>query len=138
LSENEEQPSEPSQEQINAGLAQAIQQIQSDQQGLIKSQNQMSEYLRQKQTASEPQQEQPHDPSDKPITIRNLMAELPNIIQAYKQFNATPPDPMQQVYLEFGRQVVGDTLEQLSKNVFAKRIAKEQSTTIKEATNGVQ
>jgi hypothetical protein len=66
------------------------------------------------------------------------MAELPNIIQAYKQFNATPPDPMQQVYLEFGRQVVGDTLEQLSKNVFAKRVAKEQSTTIKEATNGIQ
>ena len=43
------------------------------------------------------------------------MAELPNIIQAYKQFNAPPVDPMQNVYLEFGRQVVGDTLEQLSK-----------------------
>ena len=138
MSENEEQPIEPTQEQINAGLAQAIQQIQSDQQGIIKSQNQISEYLRQKQTASEPQQEQPQDPSDRPITIRNLMAELPNIIQAYKQFNAPPGDPMQNVYIEFVRQVVGDTLEQLSKNVFAKRIAKEQSTTIKEATNGVQ
>ena len=138
MSENDEQPSEPTQEQINAGLAQAIQQIQSDQQGIIKTQNQISEYLRQKQTASEPQQEQPQDPSDRPITIRNLMAELPNIIQAYKQFNAPPADPMQQVYLEFGRQVVGDTLEQLSKNVFAKRVAKEHSTTIKEATSGVQ
>ena len=135
---SDEQPSEPTQEQINAGLAQAIQQIQSDQQGIIKSQNQISEYLRQKQTASEPQQEQPQAPSDRPITIRNLMAELPNIIQAYKQFNAPPADPMQQVYLEFGRQVVGDTLEQLSKNVFAKRVAKEQATTIKEATSGVQ
>ena len=74
MSENEEQPSEPTQEQINAGLAQAIQQIQSDQQGLIKTQNQIAEYLKQKQTASEPQQT---DPSDKPITIRTLLAELP-------------------------------------------------------------
>ena len=30
------------------------------------------------------------------------MAELPNIIQAYKQFNAPPIDPMQNVYLEEG------------------------------------
>ena len=86
MSENEEQPSEPTQEQINAGLAQAIQQIQSDQQGIIKTQNQISEYLRQKQTASEPQQEQPQDPSDKPITIRNLMAELPKNVASIKPF----------------------------------------------------
>ena len=51
---------------------------------------------------------------------------------------STPVDPMQQVYLEFGKQVVGDTLTQLSKNVFAKKVATEQSQTIREATTGVQ
>ena len=51
---------------------------------------------------------------------------------------STPVDPMQQVYLQFGKQVVGDTLTQLSKNVFAKNVAKDQSATIKEATSGVQ
>jgi len=135
LSENEEQPSEPTQEQINAGLAQAIQQIQSDQQGLIKTQNQIAEYLKQKQTASEPQQT---DPSDKPITIRTLLAELPNFINLYRQTQAPASDPMQSVYLEFGRKVVGDTLEQVSKNVFAKPIAKIQTENIKNATQGTQ
>ena len=38
---------------------------------------------------------------------------------------------MQSVYLEFGRKVVGDTLEQVSKNVFAKPIAKVQTENIK-------
>tara|TARA_R110002033_G_scaffold24902_1_gene58052 strand:+ start:221 stop:616 length:396 start_codon:yes stop_codon:yes gene_type:complete len=131
LSENET----PTQEQINAGLAQAIQQIQSDQQGLIKTQNQIAEYLKQKQTASEPQQ---NDPSDKPITIRTLLAELPNFINLYRQTQTPPSDPMQSVYLEFGRKVVGDTLEQVSKNVFAKPIAKVQTENIKKATVGIQ
>ena len=135
MSENEEQPSEPTQEQINAGLAQAIQQIQSDQQGLIKTQNQIAEYLKQKQTASEPQQT---DPSDQPITIRTLLKELPNFINLYRQTQTPPSDPMQSVYLEFGRKVVGDTLEQVSKNVFAKPIAKVQTENIKKATVGIQ
>ena len=135
MSKNEEQPNEPNQEQINAGLAQAIQQIQSDQQGLIKTQNQIAEYLKQKQTASEPQQ---NDPSDKPITIRTLLAELPNFINLYRQTQSAPSDPMQSVYLEFGRKVVGDTLEQVSKNVFAKPIAKVQTENIKKATVGIQ
>tara|TARA_R110000824_G_scaffold14733_3_gene62525 strand:+ start:289 stop:684 length:396 start_codon:yes stop_codon:yes gene_type:complete len=131
LSENET----PTQEQINAGLAQAIQQIQSDQQGLIKTQNQIAEYLKQKQTASEPQQT---DPSDQPITIRTLLKELPNFINLYRQTQTPPSDPMQSVYLEFGRKVVGDTLEQVSKNVFAKPIAKVQTENIKKATVGIQ
>ena len=131
MSENET----PTQEQINAGLAQAIQQIQSDQQGLIKTQNQIAEYLKQKQTASEPQQT---DPSDQPITIRTLLKELPNFINLYRQTQAPATDPMQSVYLEFGRKVVGDTLEQVSKNVFAKPIAKIQTENIKNATQGTQ
>ena len=131
MSENET----PTQEQINAGLAQAIQQIQSDQQGLIKTQNQIAEYLKQKQTASEPQQT---DPSDQPITIRTLLKELPNFINLYRQTQTPPSDPMQSVYLEFGRKVVGDTLEQVSKNVFAKPIAKVQTENIKKATVGIQ
>mgnify|MGYP003629243545 FL=1 len=45
---------------------------------------------------------------------------------------------MQSVYLEFGRKVVGDTLEQVSKNVFAKPIAKIQTENIKNATQGTQ
>ena len=131
MSENET----PTQEQINAGLAQAIQQIQSDQQGLIKTQNQIAEYLKQKQTAEQPQQ---NDPSDKPITIRTLLKELPNFINLYRQTQTPPSDPMQSVYLEFGRKVVGDTLEQVSKNVFAKPIAKVQTENIKKATVGIQ
>ena len=131
MSENET----PTQEQINAGLAQAIQQIQSDQQGLIKTQNQIAEYLKQAQTAQQPQQ---NDPSDQPITIRTLLKELPNFINLYRQTQTPPSDPMQSVYLEFGRKVVGDTLEQVSKNVFAKPIAKVQTENIKKATVGIQ
>jgi len=124
LSENET----PTQEQINAGLAQALQKQEQ-------SLKEITEYLKQAQTAQQPQQT---DPSDKPITIRTLLAELPNFLNLYKQTQAPPADPMQSVYLEFGRKVVGDTLEQVSKNVFAKPIAKVQTENIKKATNGIQ
>tara|TARA_R110000824_G_scaffold119924_4_gene274408 strand:- start:317 stop:691 length:375 start_codon:yes stop_codon:yes gene_type:complete len=124
LSENET----PTQEQINAGLAQAIQNQE-------KSLKEITEYLKQKQTAEQPQQS---DPSDQPITIRTLLAELPNFINLYRQTQTPPTDPMQSVYLEFGRKVVGDTLEQVSKNVFAKPIAKIQTENIKNATQGTQ
>ena len=124
MSENEP----PTQEQINAGLAQALQKQEQ-------SLKEITEYLKQAQTAQQPQQT---DPSDKPITITTLLAELPNFINLYKQTQAPPSDPMQSVYLEFGRKVVGDTLEQVSKNVFAKPIAKVQTENIKKATNGIQ
>ena len=124
MSENEP----PTQEQINAGLAQALQKQEQ-------SLKEITEYLKQAQTAQQPQQT---DPSDKPITIRTLLAELPNFINLYRQTQAPPTDPMQSVYLEFGRKVVGDTLEQVSKNVFAKPIAKVQTENIKNATQGTQ
>jgi TorA maturation chaperone TorD len=124
MSENEA----PTQEQINAGLAQALQKQEQ-------SLKEITEYLKQAQTAQQPQQ---NDPSDKPITIRTLLAELPNFINLYRQTQTPPSDPMQSVYLEFGRKVVGDTLEQVSKNVFAKPIAKIQTENIKSATQGTQ
>ena len=124
MSENQQ----PTQEQINAGLAQALQKQEQ-------SLKEITEYLKQAQTAQQPQQ---NDPSDQPITIRTLLAELPNFINLYKQTQAPPSDPMQSVYLEFGRKVVGDTLEQVSKNVFAKPIAKIQTENIKNATQGTQ
>ena len=124
MSENEA----PTQEQINAGLAQALQKQEQ-------SLKEITEYLKQAQTAQQPQQ---NDPSDKPITIRTLLAELPNFINLYRQTQTPPSDPMQSVYLEFGRKVVGDTLEQVSKNVFAKPIAKIQTENIKNATQGTQ
>jgi TorA maturation chaperone TorD len=123
LSENQQ-----TQEQINAGLAQALQKQEQ-------SLKEITEYLKQAQTAQQPQQ---NDPSDKPITIRTLLAELPNFINLYRQTQTPPSDPMQSVYLEFGRKVVGDTLEQVSKNVFAKPIAKIQTENIKSATQGTQ
>jgi TorA maturation chaperone TorD len=124
MSENEA----PTQEQINAGLAQALQKQEQ-------SLKEITEYLKQAQTAQQPQQ---NDPSDQPITIRTLLAELPNFINLYRQTQTPPSDPMQSVYLEFGRKVVGDTLEQVSKNVFAKPIAKIQTENIKNATQGTQ
>ena len=124
MSENET----PTQEQINSGLAQAIQNQE-------KSLKEITEYLKQKQTAEQPQQS---DPSDQPITIRTLLKELPNFINLYRQTQTPPTDPMQSVYLEFGRKVVGDTIEQDSKNVFAKPIAKIQTENIKNATQGTQ
>ena len=124
MSENET----PTQEQINSGLAQAIQNQE-------KSLKEITEYLKQKQTAEQPQQS---DPSDQPITIRTLLKELPNFINLYRQTQTPPTAPMQSVYLEFGRKVVGDTLEQVSKNVFAKPIAKIQTENIKNATQGTQ
>ena len=124
MSENQQ----PTQEQINAGLAQALQKQEQ-------SLKEITEYLKQAQTAQQPQQ---NDPSDKPITIRTLLAELPNFINLYRQTQTPPSDPMQSVYLEFGRKVVGDTLEQVSKNVFAKPIAKIQTENIKNATQGTQ
>ena len=124
MSENEA----PTQEQINAGLAQALQKQEQ-------SLKEITEYLKQAQTAQQPQQT---DPSDKPITIRTLLAELPNFINLYRQTQTPPSDPMHSVYLEFGRKVVGDTLEQVSKNVFAKPIAKIQTENIKSATQGTQ
>ena len=124
MSENET----PTQEQINSGLAQAIQNQE-------KSLKEITEYLKQKQTAEQPQQS---DPTDQPITIRTLLKELPNFKNQYRQTQTPPTDPMQSVYLEFGRKVVGDTLEQVSKNVFAKPIAKIQTENIKNATQGTQ
>ena len=124
MSENEP----PTQEQINAGLAQALQKQEQ-------SLKEITEYLKQAQTAQQPQQ---NDPSDQPITIRTLLKELPNFINLYRQTQTPPADPMQSVYLEFGRKVVGDTLEQVSKNVFAKPIAKVQTENIKNATQGTQ
>jgi hypothetical protein len=124
MSENEA----PTQEQINAGLAQALQKQEQ-------SLKEITEYLKQAQTAQQPQQ---NDPSDQPITIRTLLKELPNFINLYRQTQAPATDPMQSVYLEFGRKVVGDTLEQVSKNVFAKPIAKIQTENIKNATQGTQ
>ena len=118
----------PTQEQINAGLAQALQKQEQ-------SLKEITEYLKQAQTAQQPQQ---NDPSDQPITIRTLLKELPNFINLYRQTQTPPADPMHSVYLEFGRKVVGDTLEQVSKNVFAKPIAKIQTENIKNATQGTQ
>lgn len=125
----QEEQQEPSQEEINQTLAKELINAKKEIETL-------KEIKHQELTAT-----QPKDDFDKPLTLRTAINEfLPPIMDLLRQFKQqqNPPDPMQSVYLEFGKKVVSDTLEQLSKNVFAKPIAKDQIDRIKNATSGVQ
>lgn len=113
---------------------------------LSKTQQQFKKLMLQNQQPQQPQQPEPEQNSDNSGSFlqKKIMDLTPQeVIEGARVVKelinpSTPVDPMQQVYLQFGKQVVGDTLTQLSKNVFAKNVAKDQSATIKEATSGVQ
>ena len=94
------------------------------------------------QVEQQPQQEAEQRQSGSFLTRKIMDLSTQEVIEGAKMFKeilnpSQATDPMTNLYLEFGKKVVGDTLTQLSKNVFAKNVAKEQSDTIKEATTGV-
>ena len=94
------------------------------------------------QVEQQPQQEAEQRQSGSFLTRKIMDLSTQEVIEGAKMFKeilnpSQATDPMTNLYLEFGKKVVGDTLQQLSKNVFAKNVAKEQSDTIKEATTGV-
>jgi len=110
---------------------------------LSNTQQQFKKLMLQIQQPQQPEPEPESEHSGSFLTKKIMDLSTQEVIEGGKILKellnpSTPVDPMQQVYLQFGKQVVGDTLTQLSKNVFAKNVAKEQSATIKEATTGVQ
>ena len=110
---------------------------------LSNTQQQFKKLMLQNQQPQQPEPEQNSDNSGSFLQKKIMDLTPQEVIEGARVVKelinpSTPVDPMQQVYLQFGKQVVGDTLTQLSKNVFAKNVAKDQSATIKEATSGVQ
>lgn len=109
---------------------------------LSNTQQQFKKLMLQIQQPQQPEQEAEQPQSGSFMTRKIMDLSTQEVIEGAKMLKellnpSQQNDPMQQVYLDFGKQIVGDTLHELSKNVFAKNVAKEQKTTIKEATSGV-